>query len=299
MSEFNRFKLGPATAYALAVQQGFDGTLDEWLDSLKGKAFTYDDFTQEQLQALKGDKGDAFTYEDFTQEQLNEIKGAKGDPFTYEDFTADQLESLRGPGLAVTNTAAIGQTIRVSAVDDDGQPTEWEAVEFPAGGGEWKKIGTFTAAEAVNPWIIDKDENGNAFSCTEFRIRAKVCWFHLSTNSTVNRSLLLMGDDGKKYEFGLLYLPYGTFNVVKGDDVATATAEFKHPSVIDITTHCGYVVANVHNESTNNFPGVVNGFAFRNRGLPHTANAFTGIQLSLGFLTNLVMAGSTLEIWGR
>ena len=97
MAEFNRFLLGPATAYALAVQQGFEGTLDEWLDSLKGKAFTYDDFTQEQLQALKGDKGDPFTYEDFTQEQLDEIKGDKGDPFTYEDFTADQLENLRGP----------------------------------------------------------------------------------------------------------------------------------------------------------------------------------------------------------
>lgn len=32
-----------------------------------------------------------------------------------------------GPALAVTNTAAIGQTIRVSAVDENGQPTEWEA----------------------------------------------------------------------------------------------------------------------------------------------------------------------------
>ena len=119
MSEFNRFKLGPATAYALAVQRGFEGTLDEWLDSLKGNAFTYDDFTQEQLQALKGEKGDAFAYEDFTQEQLNALKGAKGDPFTYEDFTADQLENLRGPagkdgaGVPAVTTANNGQFLRV------------------------------------------------------------------------------------------------------------------------------------------------------------------------------------------
>lgn len=35
-----------------------------------------------------------------------------------------------GPALAVTNTAAVGQTIRVSAVDENGQPTEWEAVDM-------------------------------------------------------------------------------------------------------------------------------------------------------------------------
>ncbi len=45
----------------------------------KGDAFTYEDFTQEQLDDLKGDKGDAFTYEDFTPEQLLALKGAKGD----------------------------------------------------------------------------------------------------------------------------------------------------------------------------------------------------------------------------
>ena len=44
--------------------------------------FTYDDFTEEQLAALKGakgDKGDAFTYEDFTPEQLASLKGDTGE----------------------------------------------------------------------------------------------------------------------------------------------------------------------------------------------------------------------------
>ena len=54
----------------------------------KGDAFTYEDFTAEQLAALKGQKGDtgdpgpkgdAFTYEDFTPEQLAALKGQKGD----------------------------------------------------------------------------------------------------------------------------------------------------------------------------------------------------------------------------
>lgn len=44
-----------------------------------GKPFTYDMFTQEQLDALKGPKGD------------------KGEPFRYSDFTTEQLLALRGP----------------------------------------------------------------------------------------------------------------------------------------------------------------------------------------------------------
>ena len=86
----------------------------------KGDPFTYADFTEEQLAALKGEKGDAFTYSDFTEEQLAALKGArgergqdgytpqknvdyfdgakgeKGDPFTYDDFTEAQLAALKG-----------------------------------------------------------------------------------------------------------------------------------------------------------------------------------------------------------
>lgn len=41
--------LGPVSAYALAKEQGFDGTLDEWLASLRGKDGA--DATDEQVQA--------------------------------------------------------------------------------------------------------------------------------------------------------------------------------------------------------------------------------------------------------
>lgn len=44
-----------------------------------GKDFTYDMFTPEQIENLRGPKGD------------------KGEPFRYSDFTAAQLEALRGP----------------------------------------------------------------------------------------------------------------------------------------------------------------------------------------------------------
>ncbi len=54
----------------------------------KGDPFTYADFTEEQLAALKGEKGDKGD---------NGAQGEKGKAFTYEDFTEAQLAALKGP----------------------------------------------------------------------------------------------------------------------------------------------------------------------------------------------------------
>ena len=46
---------------------------------------------------VKGAKGDAFTFADFTPDQLAALKGAKGDkgdPFTFADFTQAQLDGI-------------------------------------------------------------------------------------------------------------------------------------------------------------------------------------------------------------
>ena len=44
-------------------------------------------------------KGDPFLYEDFTPEQLEALRGPQGEPgpLTFEDFTPEQIEILRGP----------------------------------------------------------------------------------------------------------------------------------------------------------------------------------------------------------
>ena len=84
----------------------------------KGDAFTYDDFTQDQLNGLKGPQGEAATIEVDQTVTLaagqdakvtntgttNEAKfkfeiprGDKGDAFEYNDFTQDQLNGLKGP----------------------------------------------------------------------------------------------------------------------------------------------------------------------------------------------------------
>lgn len=53
-----------ASAYEIAVANGYVGTEEQWLESLKGE---------------KGDKGDPFTWNDLTAEQKKELIGPKGD----------------------------------------------------------------------------------------------------------------------------------------------------------------------------------------------------------------------------
>lgn len=89
-----------------------------------GEAFTYDDFTPEQLAALKGDTGDtgpagpkgdtgdAFTYDDFTPEELAELKGETGDtgPQGIKGDTGDKGDTgAKGDTGNTGETGATGQ----------------------------------------------------------------------------------------------------------------------------------------------------------------------------------------------
>lgn len=59
-------------------------------------------------------RGLPFTYDDFTPEQLAALKGDKGDAFTWEDFTAAQIEILKQPA---TNAAKVAEAAAKQAVD--------------------------------------------------------------------------------------------------------------------------------------------------------------------------------------
>ena len=63
----------------------------------KGDAFTYSDFTSEQLESLKGPKGDKGATGERGPQGEQGIQGPKGDAFTYNDFTPEQLAALKGP----------------------------------------------------------------------------------------------------------------------------------------------------------------------------------------------------------
>lgn len=129
--------------------QGIQGEKGDRGAGERGAPFTYEDFTEEQLAALKGEQGiqgiqgeqgKPFTYEDFTPAQLAALKGEKGDAFTYEDFTPEQLEKLKGEkgergetGVPLGGTA--GQVLtKLSATDAD---VAW--MDATGGGGLKKK----------------------------------------------------------------------------------------------------------------------------------------------------------------
>lgn len=125
----------------------------------KGDAFTYADFTAEQLAGLKGPKGDAFTYADFTAEQLAGLKGPKGDAFEYSDFTPAQLAALKGdPGTPATVTST--ETVYQAGTSGTEAPTgTWSAAvpTVPQGRYLWTRITTsFNTGEPVIYYSVSR-----------------------------------------------------------------------------------------------------------------------------------------------
>ena len=79
-------------------EQGIQGPAGPKGD--KGDAFTYSDFTEDQLAALKGpkgDKGEQGIQGPQGEQGIQGPIGPKGDAFTYSDFTPEQLNALKGP----------------------------------------------------------------------------------------------------------------------------------------------------------------------------------------------------------
>jgi hypothetical protein len=212
-----------------------------------------------------------------------------------------QKLSVDQSALSLNYSKQITGKPKINGVELDGDKT-LEALGIPTGGGgekPWQKIGTFTANDNINQWIIETDENGKPFACTEFRIRLQICLFKDTDVSSMNHGLRFYGDDGKMYEVSLGAVENGVIPIVSGAEVESVSATFKNPAVMDITTHCGLLVPEIATEGLNNLGYVILKGVCRNRGVQHSANHFTKIQYSLGWPQNLVMKDSTIEIWGR
>ena len=73
-----------------------------------------------------------------------------------------------GSGISVTG-ATVGQTVKISAVDDNGVPTAWEPVDLPSGGGgeaDPPLLVDYTVPDDSTASIIEftSDDNGIAFN---------------------------------------------------------------------------------------------------------------------------------------
>lgn len=123
----------PKTAYDIAVDNGFSGTEEEWVKSIKGEkgeqgkpgkdgeSFSFEDLTEEQLNMLKGKQGDKgadgkdgrdgkSSYELAVEEgfqgelaeYLDSLHGEKGEPLKFSDLTEEQIQSLKGQDGTMT-----------------------------------------------------------------------------------------------------------------------------------------------------------------------------------------------------
>lgn len=99
---------------------------------------------------------------------LNKFKDKKtGISYDFEDSVArqsiEELQAQVGGGLAVTG-ASVGQTIKIAAVDENGAPTAWEAVDFP-NEGEFELIEQITVEEeGIKNIKCNSFPDGNRYS---------------------------------------------------------------------------------------------------------------------------------------
>lgn len=61
-------------------------------------------------------------------------------------------------------SAAVGQIVKIKAVDAAGKITETEAVDLPSGGQNWELINEIELTESANYVGFTKDSNGNNFA---------------------------------------------------------------------------------------------------------------------------------------
>lgn len=118
-----------------------------------------------------------------------ELSGDSGNSFgidttlTIEGAAADAkavgvaLEELEGKisedgGIAVTG-ATVGQTVKISAVDENGVPTAWESVDFPSGGGG-AKYKLLASAEPITEPVKSVEVSIEADGITEIFVIGSV-----------------------------------------------------------------------------------------------------------------------------
>lgn len=223
-------EMGAVTAYGIALQHGFVGTIQEWLDSLHARIGENGNWwvgdtdtgvladparlksltTQAQMykNIAQSYANDAFIDMKLAEEAQRGAEAAReraeaavthspmpnaetetwwvwdaaksvyidtGLGFSATDEEVSQLKSDIAAKITAPATASIGQTIRVSAVDDAGRPAEWEAADMQ---GEYELIEKIIVGYSITTekpsvgWyegepIVEQDLNASDFTPVE------------------------------------------------------------------------------------------------------------------------------------
>lgn len=142
---------------------------------------------------------------------------------TEEEF-AEKLASEGSGGnadLSITG-ATVGQTVKITEVDENGVPTAWESVNFPSG--EMRLIADVTTTEDVTKITISEDKDGNPFTLRKVAVRVKASgatgaggYIGFGVNGGGSfKNLGLTADSTRDYAFYLEVNEDGTYNGVYG-----------------------------------------------------------------------------------
>ena len=175
-----------ATLSALQAAHPTGSAGDAWFVGTEDSNMVYqwdvDKASWVNVGALKGPRGD---------------KGDNGDPGIVISATQPTAEShpvwinpegeaspAGGTDLSLGVTSAtVGQIAKITAVDDSGKPTAWEAVDMPTVPNDYELVFQETVAEDVGAYSRDTDKDGNPFSLTDVMVIIFTKPFAESTNS--------------------------------------------------------------------------------------------------------------------
>lgn len=105
-------------------------------------------------------------------------KGGTTAPLSFPEGMAKAVRGIPSGGTDISlglTAATVGQTVKVKAVDTDGKPTAWEAVDA-VGAETWEKIAEIVIPEGADEstaLTISKGSDGNPFSLVKARLCAK------------------------------------------------------------------------------------------------------------------------------
>ena len=188
----------------------------------KGDAFTYADFTAEQLAALKGEKGDTGATGpqgpkgDTGVTGPQGLKGDTGPQGPKGDTGATGATGPQGPkgdkgdtgpqgpkgeqgpagvadlSLGVTG-ATVGQIAKITAVDDTGKPTAWSPVDMPSVGGDETNFQLVFNQECVLDADVSNYEVNIGFGLQDFKELIALVEYSASTNDVYQDEITFDG----------------------------------------------------------------------------------------------------------
>ena len=159
-------------------------------------------------------------------------KGGTTAPLSFPEGMASAVRDIPSGGTDISlglTAATIGQTIKVKAVDTDGKPTAWEAVDM-AGGETWEKIAEIDfdvdAANDVSVWEYKNLPNYKELAYKKENLVGS------STETASGISLAINGGNSQpsitypkkgspRSGYGrILLLPFGWVHIASTDSVA-------------------------------------------------------------------------------